>query len=253
MAVGTATTVTTSKAIHDLTLRLAPEGFVHEPCEHCDTAPSEAAIVSDTATQPTAADIQAAVTAAVESALSDQKAAHDAEIAKLQAELEQRDLDESTKKAVADALAPVETKLAETQDALDAALVAQKAATDERDGLKALIDAEADKATQAALRVERVAAVKDTGIFPEDAFNEEVAANKDRIDGWVGMDAAVFDALIDGYKAAKAGQAGSGDQGPIPTGRTALNDTVAAGEGKKGSPTTRLFESMRPAAVVTKS
>lgn len=218
-----------TKVMHDLAVGSMPEGSKHH-CFICDIAEPEATDVS-------AEDLQAAVDTAVSAALD----APTKRIQELEDQLAERDAESATAQAVADAIAPFEEKVKKLTDDLDEALAARKTAEDQ---VKSMTDQlEEGKAEQAKTerRSSRVAAVKDTGVFPDDAFDEAVDSNKDRIDRWSEMEDSVFDALVEGYRA--GGHTVTGD-GPLPTGRSAITDVATPpGGGNKTSPTRRVLES----------
>lgn len=210
------------KAIHDLALALKPEGVEHS-CDYC-TDSEEAPPVADTLTPD---DIQRAVADAV-APFQAQVAERDTKIAELTERLGERDASEATAQAVADAVAPLNEKIGELQQALDTAEIARAKVEGEHKELLDMLETEGAAQAAAARRESRIAAVKDTGVFPEDTFDESVAVNKDRIDRWAEMDDVVFDSLIEGWKA-KGEPAAPAGNGPLPAGRSALTDVATQG------------------------
>lgn len=228
---------TTLRDFHDALLRVVPDIDIEKhSCDICQ--PKEGSPMADGLND---ADVQKMVDQAV-AGLQAQITERDTKIAELTDKLAERETDEATAAAIADAVAPLNEKIGELQTALDNEVIARgKAETDLKE-LGDALEAKAAEDAKEARRADRIAAVKETGIFPEDAFDESVEVNKDRIDGWVDMDDSVFDQLIAGWKAAKAGGGSSGGKanGDLPTGRSAVTDALTdkadgKGVGKSGA------------------
>jgi hypothetical protein len=221
---------------HDLLVKaMSPEDKAGHSCDMC-TPGLEAHAV----TALTQDDLDKAVAAAA--------APLTAKIADLESQLGQRQADDSVAQAVADAIEPLNKQISELQTALDTELVARKAADDQVTELTDMINTAGAEADKAARRSSRVEAVKDTGVYPDETFDESVAVNKERIDRWCDMDDATFDVLVDGWKIAKpAKPAGNG---PLPSGRSAITDTVApsAPAGDRSAATRKFFDSLTPSA-----
>jgi hypothetical protein len=198
-------------------------------CEFCKLA-EEATLMGDTLTED---DVKAQVAKAVADAvapLQAQLTERETKITDLESKLGERDANEATTTAVADAVEPLNAKITELTADLDAAKLAQGAAENESKALKDWFQALADVEIAKTRREDRIAAAKETGVWPEDVFDEKVQANVDRIDGWVAMDDVVFDVLIEGWKAAGPRKPDAGDgNGKIPTKRSAMVDAVTDG------------------------
>lgn len=209
--------------------------------------------MADTLTQE---DVAAAAAKAVADAIAPleaQLAERDTKIAELNDAVGQRDEAEATTKAVADAVEPLNTKIAELQSALDAEVLARGEADTERQALVDWLDDAASQVSVEQRRGSRVAAVKDTGAYPEDSFDETVATNKDRIDRWAEMDDVAFDSLIDGLNARRPSKA-EGGNGPLPGGRSAMTDTVTAGAAAPAKSSMKtLLESTIPSLASTQA
>lgn len=176
-------------------------------------------------------DVNARIAKAVADAvepLTSQLAERDTKITDLELKLEERDTSDAVTKAVADAVEPLNARIATLETELTDATTAKDAAESEA---KALTDWFTDLAsTESAKtrRTDRVAAVKETGIWPESAFDESVEENKDRIESWASMDDAVFDALIEGWKI--AGPRKDAGNGKLPEKHGLMVDALTEGD-----------------------
>lgn len=171
--------------------------------------------------------------------------ARESTIAELEAKLGDRDMSDATAQAVADAVAPLNAKISDLSGELDVAKLAQGKAENEAKALTDWFQDLADTATVEQRRMDRIAAVKETGVWPEDVFDESVPANKDRIDGWAALDDVVFDALIDGWTAAGPRKEADKGNGDLPGKRSSMTDatTDAVTDPKGGRSGTRgVFE-----------
>lgn len=233
----------TTKLLHDWVMLIKSPDVKHS-CDYCEVSAQE-----DTVAELTEDDVKAAAAKAVADAIAPLEAKiaeRDTTIAELTDKLGERTEADAITKAVADAVAPLEAKVTELTDQLDKEVIARGAAENENKALVDWLEAEAATAGAGERRAARIVAVKDTGIYPDDAFDETVAANKDRIDRWAEMEDDVFDMLLDGYKAKSPGKAeGNGD---LPTGRGAMTDAVTEGAGASTakSPMKSLLESTIP-------
>lgn len=133
---------------------------------------------------------EADVTAAVAKAVADKEAEFQAQISDLQAKLDSRE---------------TESKVADLQRQLDAEAIARKAAEDQLNDTVAFLNAEhvrlEDEARIEAAKAERVQAVRDLDLFPEDQLEGRIEANADR---WAAMDADQWGEQLADYQAVKA-------------------------------------------------
>lgn len=147
----------------------------------------------------------------------------------LQAQLEDRDTSDAVKKAVADAIEPLSTRIGQLETEIAEATAAKDAAETEVTALKDWFGGLATEQAIKDRRVERIEAVKETGVYEDKDFDETVEANKDRIDKWASMDDAVFDALIDGWKSAGPRKKDEGNGKELPSNRSAMTDALTEG------------------------
>lgn len=133
---------------------------------------------------------EADVTAAVTKAVADKEAELQAQITDLQAKLDSRD---------------TESKVADLQRQLDAEAIARKAAEDRLTDTVAFLTAEQarleDEARIEAAKAERIQAVRDLELFPDDQLEARIEANADR---WAAMDADQWGEQLADYQAMKA-------------------------------------------------
>lgn len=192
--------------MHDLLLSVKPEGAVHDStsCAWCSATAletngpdrTEGGVLDVSITQE---DIDKAVLAAVGPLQSELEA-----LRKFKAEIESTD----AAKAAEAAIEAAKAEAAELQTKLDAATIEATEAKTKHDEFVAWLTAEAEKAEHeaqiAALRDERVEAVKALEVFP-DTYVEE---NANR---YAEMTPEVFEAAIADWKAIKATK--SSDEG----------------------------------------
>lgn len=195
--------------------------------------------MGDTLTEDDVKDQIAKAVADAIGPLEAQLAERDTKIAELTDKIELTDADKAVAEAVAAAVAPLNDKIADLQKSLDDEVVARGAAEAEHKALADKVAADDEAASVAQRREARIAAVKDTGIWPEDSFDETVEANKDRIDRWAAKSDEDFADLLDGWKVGKPAKEDQGN-GDLPTKRTALTDVASDGVDAK-SPVSRLL------------
>lgn len=200
------------KALHDLLLGAQPEGATHD-VDACPVCSDD----QEAAVGYTEEELNAKIAAAVAEAV----AAKDARIAELEAAKATDDI----KAAVAEATSELASKVEDLQAELDEAAKAVRAAQDERDAVIAYLTEVAEQERKAALTEERLKAVKDTKVYPD----EYVDAHPER---WVEMSDEAFAAEIAALKASPAAKAttdtGSAGSNPLP-GQTAMTATAAPG------------------------
>lgn len=221
------------KAIHDVLRRIEPEDADHTDCAFCN-GKMEASLMGDSLTEDE-------VKAQIDKAVADAQAAADARIKELEDKLATRDADEATTKAVEDALKPLNDKVAELEKNLEDELIKRQGAEADLKKVVDWLDEESESVAKVQRRDQRIAAVKDTGIFPEDAFDESTQANKDRIDKWAEMTDDAFESVIDGYKAKPAAAPEKGN-GKVPDTRSAITDALTETKDKT-SPVQRVMAS----------
>jgi DNA repair exonuclease SbcCD ATPase subunit len=187
--------------MHDLLLSVRPDGAVHDAtaCIWCspvqatdDSDRTEGGVLDVSITQE---DLDKAVAAAVAPLQTELEA-----LRKFKADVESTDAAKAAEQAIEEAKA----EAAELQGKLDAATIAATEANTKYEDLLAWLAAEAEKAEQeaqiAALRDERVEAVKALKLFPE----EYVEENAQR---YAEMPAEIFEASVADWKAVKAAKA----------------------------------------------
>lgn len=189
--------------MHDLLLSVKPDGAVHDAtackfCQATDNERTEGGVLDVSITQE---DIDKAVAAAVAPLQTELEA-----LRKFKAEAESTDAVNAAREEARAEVEAAQQALAEAQAKLDAATIEATEATAKYDNLVAWLTAEAERVEQeaqiAALREERVEAVKALKVFPD----EYVEENAQR---YAAMDAEAFEALMADWKAVKATQTSS--------------------------------------------
>ena len=187
--------------MHDLLLSVKPDGAVHDAtaCKWCsstvqatDTNRTEGGVLDVSITQE---DLDKAVAAAVGPLQTELEA-----LRQFKAEVESTD----AAKAAEAAIEAAKAETADVQQKLDAATIEATEAKSKLDEFVAWLNAEAEQAEKeaqiAALRDERVEAVKALEVFPD----EYVEENAQR---YAEMTPEVFEACVADWKAVKAAKA----------------------------------------------
>jgi hypothetical protein len=228
--------VVDAKDMHDLLLSVKPDGAVHDAtaCDWCspviqatdETDRTEGGVLDVSITQE---DLDKAVAAAVASLQAEVDA-----LRQFKAEIESTD----AAKAHEAAVAAVEAEKADLQAKLDAANIEVNEWKTKHDEVTAWLAAEAEMAEKeaqiAALRDERVEAVKALQIFADDYVEENAQRYAEMTD-------EVFTASIADWKAIKATKSSDGEEQELPTKTTFVATRDDDGKAK----TSHLREVMR--------
>jgi chromosome segregation ATPase len=198
------------KDMHDLLLSVKPDGAVHDAtaCRWCSPATATehnertgGGVLDVSITQE---DIDKAVAAAVGPLQTELDA-----LRQFKAEVESTDAVNAARAEAQAEIEAIKAQIDELQTKLDAATIEATEAKTKYDEVVAWLDEEATKAEQeaqvAALREERVEAVKALKVFPD----EYVVENADR---YARMDAELFEANLADWKAIKATKAPEGEE-----------------------------------------
>lgn len=191
--------------MHDLLLSVKPDGAVHDAtaCDWCvsavqatdktGTERTEGGVLDVSITQE---DIDKAVAAAVGPLQTELES-----LRKFKAEAESTDAVNAAREEAREAAEAAEAAVAELQGKLDAATIDATEASTKYDNLVAWLTAEAEMAEQeaqiAALREERVEAVKALDLFPDEYI-------EDNAQRYAEMSVETFEATMADWKAVKA-------------------------------------------------